>query len=103
MDNLQRQYLIRLVAAQEKALAGNFKDCLEECFELRLKPDLALYTRSLVCLTICDLVNLEDLPNKLDLAVEALRLATELKVSTFPTLLFLHQSLFSFGSASNFS
>lgn len=83
MDNLQREYLLRLMAAQEKILAGNIKDCLEECFELRLKPDLALYTRALVCLTIGDLVNLEDVPDKLDLAAEALRLAIELKVSTF--------------------
>ena len=79
MDNLQREYLLRLASAKEKALAGDINNCLDTCFELRLKADLAFYTRGLVCLTICDLVNLERLPEKLDLAVEALRIATSLK------------------------
>lgn len=81
MENLQVHYLVQLATAKENALQGNITDCLNRCFELRLKPNLALYTRALVCLTICDLVAFEDYPQKLNIAYEALRLAVELKVN----------------------
>lgn len=81
MDNLQVHYHVQLATAKEKVLEGDVAACLDRCFELRLKPDLAPYTRALVCLTICDMIFLEDYPQKLDIAYDALRLAVELKVS----------------------
>lgn len=83
MDNRQREYLVRLVAAKQKALADDRYGCLEVCFELRLLPDLALYTRSLVCQTISDLSLYEEMPEKVAIAGEALRLARELKARYF--------------------
>lgn len=80
MDNLQKHYLSQYAAATERALNGDIRSCLNTCFELRLKPDLALYTRAMVGLTICNFVEFKEVPEKLDIAIDALRLATELKV-----------------------
>lgn len=84
MDNLQRFYLSRLAAANKLALEGKSFDGLEICLELRLMPDLAMYTRALVCITICDLSLIEDFPDKMTFAKEGLRIARELKVRGFP-------------------
>lgn len=84
MDNLQRFYLSRLAAANKLALEGKSFDGLEICLELRLMPDLAMYTRALVCITICDLSLIEDFPDKMTFAKEGLRIARELKVREFP-------------------
>lgn len=80
MDNLQQHYLRLLQGAQKKALAGEFQECLDICFDLRLKPDLALYTRAMVCLTICNFAHYRDLPQKVAIAKDALRIAKELMV-----------------------
>lgn len=77
-DNLQQVYLRRLKSANEAALHGNLQECLDICSELRLKPDLTLYTRALVNLTLADACPIEDHPDKMKFAREALRLATEL-------------------------
>lgn len=80
MDNLQKHYLQRLAYAQKMALDGYSGTCMNICLELRLEPDLAMHTRALVCLTLCELV--EDGATRIVLAEEAERIAKELQVST---------------------
>lgn len=80
MDNIQKLYLVQLYTAQQRAAAGSVQECLDICFELRLKPDLALATRALVYVTICNLVAYSKVPEKVNMAADALRLARELKV-----------------------
>ena len=80
MENLQQHYLGLLEAALQKGLAGEVSACRDICYELRLKPDLALYTRALVCLTICNYTHPQYMPEKLEIAKDALRLAKELQV-----------------------
>lgn len=80
MDNLQQHYLLQLAAAQTAYLNGKIGECRDICFELRLQPDLAMYTRARLCVTICDITSVEDYANKLDIANDALRIAIELQV-----------------------
>lgn len=80
MDNLQKHYLIMLASAKRTLLDGDIEGCLNTCFELRLKPDIALYTRALVNLTICNVVHFEECSQKLEIALDALRIARNLQV-----------------------
>lgn len=80
MDNLQQHYLRLYEAALKRALGGEIKQCLNICFDLRLKPDLALYTRALVCLTIFDYTSAQSMPERVEMANDALRIAKELQV-----------------------
>jgi len=80
MDNLQKHYLVMLSSATRTLLDGDIEGCLNICFELRLKPDIALYTRALVNLTICDAVHFEECSEKLEIAVDAMRIAKNLQV-----------------------
>lgn len=80
MSNVQRHHLRLYEAALKKALEGDIKKCLDICFELRLKPDLASYTRASVYITICERAHIHDLPEKADFAKDALKIAKELRV-----------------------
>lgn len=81
MDNTQRRHLRLQFAAMQRALQEGIKFCLDTCFELRLEPDLALYIRPSVCLMICGLSHPQTLPEKVEIAKKAVRLAEELKMS----------------------
>lgn len=80
MDNLQKHYLQRLLYARQLAVEGFAGSCIDICFELRLLPAIALYTRGLVCLTLADLLTAWEYPNKMSFAIEAVRIANELQV-----------------------
>lgn len=86
MDNLQKHYLQRLAYAQKMALEGYSGTCMNICLELRMEPDLAMYTRALVCLTLSEFVG--DYSTKIVLTEEAERIAKELQVSSYQ--LYLH-------------
>ena len=65
--------------AGEVALHGDLKLCNNICFELRMQPDLAFWTRAMVNLMLANTTTLEEHPDKAKFAEEALRLATELQ------------------------
>ena len=75
MDNLQRFYLAQLEAAEEHGLHGNTNSCLDICWDLRLEPDLAIYTRALVNSAIARYTTPEEHPDKMKFAEEIGRLA----------------------------
>lgn len=79
LDNLQHRYLLRLECANEAALEGKLDECRNICWELRLKSDDSLYTRAMVNLTLIDVCPIEEYPDKLKFAEEALRLAEMLQ------------------------
>lgn len=81
MDNLQKHYLQRLAYAQKMALEGYSGTCMNICLDLRMEPDLAMYTRALVCLTLSEFVS--DHSTKIVLTEEAERIAKELQVSSY--------------------
>ena len=70
MDNLQRFYLARLEAAEEFGLHGNIEECLDICWDLRLKSDLAIYTRALVNSALARYAIPEENPDKMKFARE---------------------------------
>ena len=79
MENLQRHYPAQLEAALEYSLHNNWNQCLEICWQLRLKPDLALYTHALVNIAIASQADITRNPDKLKYAQEAVRLARRLQ------------------------
>jgi len=81
MDD-QSYYQQQLELAREMAQHGLRKPSLQICFNLRVHTDLSLYTRALVNMTLADLTDLKEHPDKLKYAEEALQLARELLVST---------------------
>lgn len=80
IDNLQVHYLQQLDLALKSALHGRLSVCVDMLLELRLKPDLSMYTRAVVSLSLADLTTIGQHPDKMKYAREGLRLAKELQV-----------------------
>lgn len=86
IDNLQVHYLEQLQKALQYALHGQVATAVDVCFELRLKPDLGLYPRAVVNMTLANLTTFQSHPDKIKFARESLRLAQELKVCVLRVL-----------------
>lgn len=84
MDNIQVHYITLLKGALEQGLLGKIGDALDILLELRLHPDLALWTRARVNLGICAFTHAISFPRKAELAQDALRLAKELDADENP-------------------
>lgn len=80
IDNLQIHYLEQLELALETTLHGRVSAGVDILLELRLKPDLSMYTRAMVNLSLADLTTFEQHPGKIKFAREGLRLGKELQV-----------------------
>ncbi|KAK5098124.1 hypothetical protein LTR24_001945 [Lithohypha guttulata] len=79
IDNLQVHYLEQVELALTTALHGRLSAGVDILLELRLKPDLSMYTRAIVNLSLADLTTFEQHPDKVKFARESLRLAKELQ------------------------
>jgi len=80
IDNLQVHYLQQLDLALKSALHGRLNVGVDILLELRLKPDISMYTRAMVNLALADLTTIGQHPDKVKFAREGLRLAKELQV-----------------------